>query len=99
MAKNNRPERDSRAPRRNEAPRAAQPHTNHASGGIAAHPADQHQDAQQGSQHQGAQPQGAQQQAAATAVVAGTTQREHAAPAPTSMKAKKGNQPKHSPKR
>lgn len=98
MAKNNRPDR---ATRRTDAPRAAQPHANHASGGMAAHPADQHQESPQGIQHQGTQHQGTQQQgaAAATAVATGTAQREHTAPAPTSMKSKKGNQPKHSPKR
>ncbi|GHJ48437.1 hypothetical protein Cs7R123_57790 [Catellatospora sp. TT07R-123] len=103
MAKNNRPDRNSRTDRRNDAPRpaqphASQPHTTHASGGMAAHSGDQQRESQQREPQQGTQQQGA-QQAAATAVATGVAQHEHTAAVPTAMKSKKGNQPKHSPKR
>ncbi|MFC7247346.1 hypothetical protein ACFQO7_33150 [Catellatospora aurea] len=84
MAKNNRPDRDPRAPRHEDAQHAGS-QQNHAAGGMNAHSTNH---AEANHEH-----------AASTATMQ-QQKKEQAGNSPTSMKSKKGNQPKHNqPKR
>ncbi|MEU8081034.1 hypothetical protein AB0B31_36970 [Catellatospora citrea] len=84
MAKNNRPDRDPREDRHEDAPHAGTAQ-HQAAGGMNAHSMNHN-----ASEHE--------QHAAATATM--PQKKEQAGNSPTSMKSKKGNQPKHNqPKR
>jgi hypothetical protein len=86
MAKNNRPDRDPRAARHEDAQHAGS-QQNHAAGGMNAHSTN-HAEAD----HEHAAPTATMQQQ--------QQKKEQAGNSPTSMKSKKGNQPKHNqPKR